>query len=121
MSSREDKIIILLKFSSIFVWKIKLNFIIYIIMANKRILDARACVKKYFNEASDDFKLLMSFIKGINANKLISKPIQAPSQELADTAINDPNIIIIKNKILEEFFIIKKKRIITFIIGVWTQ
>lgn len=87
-------------------------------MTNNNTLDAIACVKKYFNEASEDFKLLISFIKGINDNKLISSPIHAPSQEFDETAIIDPNIKVKINSSLYEFLNIKKKRIITFINGV---
>ena len=63
----------------------------------------------------------MSLIRGIKANKLISKPIHAPNQELAETVIKVPVIKIHKNIILEELLKIKKKRITTFINGVWTQ
>jgi hypothetical protein len=49
---------------------------------------------------------------------LISNPIHAPSHEFDDEAINVPKIKIIINNIFDEFLIIKKKRIITFIIGV---
>lgn len=52
---------------------------------------------------------------------MISKPIQAPNQELDVTVIKEPIIIIIKNKIFEELLKIKKKRIKTFINGVWAQ
>jgi len=91
------------------------------ITANKRTVEAKAWVKKYFKEDSVDFKLLLSLIRGIKDNRLISKPIQAPNQELEVTVINVPVIIIVKNKIFEELLKIKKKRIITFISGVWTQ
>lgn len=90
-------------------------------IANNSILEAKACARKYFRAASEDFKLLISFIKGINANKLISNPIQAPSQELAVIANSDPIIKINTNSNLAEFFFIKKKRIKTFMVGVWTQ
>lgn len=79
-----------------------------------------AWVKKYFNEASVDVKLLL-FIRGINDNKLISSPIQAPNQEFEDTVIRVPVIKIKKNIIFAELLKIKKKRIRTFINGVWTQ
>lgn len=88
------------------------------ITANKRTVEAKAWVKKYFKEDSVDFKLLLSLIRGIKDNKLISKPIQAPNQELDVTVINVPIIIIVKNKIFEELLKIKKKRSITFISGV---
>lgn len=92
------------------------------ITANNKTVEANAWVKKYFNEASVDLKLLwFSLIRGIKDNKLISNPIQAPNQELDVTVIKEPIIIIIKNKIFEELLKIKKKRIKTFINGVWAQ
>lgn len=91
------------------------------IIENNKTADAKAWVRKYFNEASVDIKLLLSLIKGIKDNKLISKPIQAPNHELEETVIIVPIIKIKKNKILDELLKIKKKRIITFINGVWTQ
>ena len=60
----------------------------------------------------------MSLIKGIKANKLISNPIQAPNQELAEIEIKVPVIKIPKNIIFDELLKIKKKRIRTFINGV---
>lgn len=60
----------------------------------------------------------MLIIKGINDNKLISNPIQAPNQEVEETVIRVPLIRVIKNKSLDEFLKIKKKRIKTFISGV---
>lgn len=93
----------------------------YLIMiANSNTAEAIAWVKKYFNEASVDIKLLL-FIRGINDNKLISNPIQAPSQELDETVIIVPVIRIKKNIILAELLKIKKKRVGTFISGVWAQ
>lgn len=90
-------------------------------IANNKIEEAKAWVKKYFKLLSEVIKFFLpSFIRGINESKLISNPIQAPNQELAEIVINDPKINIIK-KILLEIFLIKKKRIITFISGVWTQ
>lgn len=68
-----------------------------------------------------DIKLFVLIIKGINDNKLISNPIQAPSQELEDTVIIVLLIKVKKNSNLAEFLNIKKKRVKTFINGVWTQ
>lgn len=91
------------------------------IIANNKIDEAKAWVKKYFNLLSEVIKFFLpSFIKGINESKLISNPIHAPNQELEEIVIKEPEINIIK-KILLEIFLIKKKRIITFISGVWTQ
>lgn len=91
------------------------------ITANRKTEEAKAWVKKYLREASDDIKLFVLIIKGINDNKLISNPIQAPNQEVEETVIRVPLIRVIKNKSLDEFLKIKKKRIKTFISGVWTQ
>lgn len=63
----------------------------------------------------------MSLIRGIKANKLISNPIHALNQELAEIEIRVPIIKIAKNIILDELLKIKKKRIRTFINGVWAQ
>ena len=90
------------------------------IVVNKNTEEANACVRKYFNEASVDINLL-SLIRGIKDNKLISKPIQAPNQELAEIEISVPIIKIMKNIIFDELLKIKKKRIRTFINGVWAQ
>jgi hypothetical protein len=57
----------------------------------------------------------MSIIKGIKDNKLISKPIQIPNQELEEIVINVPNIIIKKKINFDEFFSIKKERLILYI------
>lgn len=65
-----------------------------------------------------DIKLFVLIIKGINDNKLISNPIQAPSQELEDTVIIVLLIKVKKNSNLAEFLNIKKKRVKTFINGV---
>lgn len=88
------------------------------ITANNRVVEARACTRKYFREASVDIKLFDSFIRGINDNKLISRPIHALSHEFEDTVKSVPSIRIDKNKILEEFLKIKKKRTRTFMSGV---
>lgn len=83
--------------------------------------EAKAWVKKYFREASLDSKLLGFVIKGIKDKRLISKPIQAPNQEFADTAIRVPLIKVIKNNNLVGLLNIRKKKIKTSINGVWTQ
>lgn len=66
-----------------------------LIIENKRTIEAKAWVKKYFKELSVEIILLL-FIRGINDNKLISNPIQTLIQELAEILINVP---IIKHKI----------------------
>lgn len=65
---------------------------------NKKIAEANAWVRKYFNAASVDNRLFVSIIKGIKDNKLISKPTQAPIHELAEIEIKVPLIKVIRNK-----------------------
>lgn len=90
------------------------------IIENNSKLEAKAWVKKYFNEASDENKLFNLIVKGIKDNKLISKPIHTLNHEDDLILIIVPKNKVIKNNILYEFFKIKKKRIITFIYRVWT-
>lgn len=118
-NSRVDIIIIEVNDSLISIFILFFN--IKIIDENNKTVEANAWVKKYFKDASVEVKLLLSLSRGIKDNKLISSPIQAPNQELDVTVIIVPIIIIVKNKIFEELLKIKKKRIITFINGVWTQ
>lgn len=113
---REEKIIISIKKLELILFEFNKNKIV----ANRNTEEASACVRKYFNEASVDINLL-SLIRGIKDNKLISKPIQAPNQELAEIEISVPIIKIRKNTIFDELLKIKKKRIRTFISGVWAQ
>lgn len=67
------------------------------IMAINRIDDAIAWVRKYFRAASADIRLLLAVIRGINASRLISNPIQALIQEVDDTDNIVPLIIIVMN------------------------
>lgn len=69
-----------------------------IIIANKKIAEAKACVRKYFKEDSEENKFFDLIIKGIKDNKLISRPIQILNQAEEDTAINVPTIIKMINK-----------------------
>lgn len=85
------------------------------IIENKRTLEAKACVKKYFNDASDENKLLFFIERGIKDNKLISRPIQTLNHEEELILIIVPIINVEKNNNLYEFFKIKKKRGKTFI------
>ncbi len=87
---------------------------------NNNILEAKACVKKYFKEASEENKLFNFIVKGIKDNKLISNPIQTLNHDDEQILIIVPKNNVDKNNILYEFFKIKKKRIITFIYRVWT-
>lgn len=119
-SNNEEHIITLLK-DELFDWIDKGKLFKYIIIiVNNKTADPIAWIKKYLREASVDIKLL-SLIRGIKDNKLISKPIQALNQEFDETVIIVPNIKINKNIIFEELLKIKKKRICAFINEVWTQ
>lgn len=68
------------------------------IIENKKMAEARAWVKKYFKEDSEENKFFDLIIKGIKDNKLISNPIQILNHEADETAIRVPIIIKIKNK-----------------------
>lgn len=93
----------------------------YIIITNKKMREAKTWIKKYLIEDSLEIKLLWSIIKGIKDIKLISSPIHIPIQEDEEIVIKVPVIKVVMNKNLNKKFIIKKKRIKTFICGVWTQ
>lgn len=90
------------------------------IIENNKILEAKAWVRKYFKEASEENKLFNFIVKGTKDNKLISKPIHTLNQDEEETLIIVPKNNVNKNSILYEFFKIKKKRIKTFIYRVWT-
>lgn len=108
------------------IFELKFNIIFHSIKKenkiteNNKTLDARAWVKKYFNEASEENRLFNFIVKGIKDNKLISKPIHTLNQDEEQILIIVPKNRVDKNNILYEFFKIKKKRIITFIYRVWT-
>lgn len=70
------------------------------IIENSRTLDAKACVKKYFNAASEENKLFNFIVKGIKDNKLISSPIQILNQEDEQILIIVPKNNVDKNNIL---------------------
>lgn len=88
--------------------KLKYSFKLFIILKllnkenkiieNKKIEEAKACVKKYFKEASEENKFFLSIIKGIKDNKLISSPIHMLNHEVEEIVIKVPNIIVKKNK-----------------------
>lgn len=76
---------------------------------NRKLIEAIDWVKKYFNEASEAKRLLELEIRGINLNKLISKPIQQPNHELEEIEIKVLIISINKKNILLELKLIKIK------------
>lgn len=93
-----EESIILIKISNfIITFKVKTE---NKIIKNNKILEAKAWVKKYFNEASDVKILFVFIIKGMKDNKLISKPIQILNQEVDVILIIDPKNKVIKNNIL---------------------
>lgn len=92
-----------------------------IVTASKSVAEAKACVKKYFNEASVEKRFFVLVINGIKDSKLISNPIHAPNQEFADVEIKVPLISVIKNKNLVGLLSIREKRGRTSIYGVWTH
>ena len=63
-------------------------------------LDAKAWVRKYFNDASDENKLLVLIVKGINDKRLISNPIQILNHDEEEILIKVPMINVKINKIL---------------------
>lgn len=81
-----------------------------IIIDNNKIEEAIAWTKKYFNIDSLDIKFLLSDIRGINDNKLISSPIQTPNQEVALIEIKVLIIKTNKNIKFVKVLLIKKKR-----------
>jgi hypothetical protein len=89
-----------------------------IVIANNRVAEASAWVKKYFSEASVEKRFFVFVIKGIKDNKLISSPIHAPNHEFADVEINVPLINVIKNKNLVGLLSTREKRSKTSIYGV---
>lgn len=84
---------------------------------NRRIVEAIACVIKYFSDDSAEYIFLFLENMGIIESKLISKPSHIPIQEYDEIAISVPIIIDDENIILY-IFVIKKKRGTTFINGV---
>lgn len=80
-----------------------LKFIIFIIVINRKFIEAIDCVRKYFKEASEEKRLFELVIIGINLNKLISIPIQHPNQEFEEIEIIVLKVKINKKNILFEF------------------
>lgn len=63
------------------------------IKENNNVLDAKAWIKKYFKEDSEENKFFFIIIKGIKERRLISNPIHSLSQEVDEIAIKEPKII----------------------------
>lgn len=62
--------------------------------------EAKAWVRKYFNDDSEENKFFVLIIKGIKDKRLISNPIHIPSQEDEEIEIKVPIIIERKKTIL---------------------
>lgn len=75
------------------------SFSIIIIIENMIRAEAKAWVKKYLIDASEENKDL-DFNKGIIEIRLISNPIHIPNHEYEEIAVKVPKIIKFKNKIL---------------------
>lgn len=63
-----------------------------VIILNNKIVEAKACVIKYFIVASEDIILSVFLIRGIIESRLISNPIHIPIQEYDEIAIIVPII-----------------------------
>lgn len=96
---------------------IEFDLVIIIMIENRRIVDAIACVMKYFNDDSVDKIFFCLENRGMIDNKLISRPNHIPIHEYDEMAVKVPITIEDENMILY-IFVIKKKRGITFINGV---
>lgn len=71
-----------------------------IIIENNKILEAKAWTRKYFKDDSEENRFFFINIRGIKESKLISNPIHKLNQELDDTQIKVPKIIVEKKTIL---------------------
>lgn len=89
-------------------------------IAKRRIMEAEACIIKYFTAASVDRGFFVYISKGIMASIFISKPIQVRSQCELNTTIIVPARII-KIIILRVRGLISMRRIKTNIFGVWAR
>lgn len=81
-------------------WLIWVKNCIKIIIENKKILEAKVWVIKYFSAASEGYIFLELVINGIKDNRLISNPIHILNHEYEEIARIVPKIILQKNKIL---------------------
>ena len=88
------------------IFELKFNIIFHSIKKEKRIiennntLEAIACVRKYFNDASEENKLFNFIVKGMKDNKLISNPIQTLNHDEELILIIVPKNNVDKNNIL---------------------
>lgn len=81
----------------------------FIKMRNNNLTEANAWIRKYLRDASVVKILFLFDIIGINDNKLTSRPIQAPNQELEETVINTPSKSIKRKRIFGELLGIREE------------
>lgn len=67
---------------------------------NIKMVDAKACVMKYFRAASDSYAFFCLLISGIIDRRLISRPIHILNQLFEDMVMVVPTIMEVVNKIL---------------------
>lgn len=79
------------------------------IIENRRIIDAKAWVIKYFIADSDENIFFVDVIKGIIERRLISRPIHILNHEYEQIEIRVPIINVLKKMIL--YSLIKKRRV----------
>lgn len=90
------------------------------VLANRIVAAAAACARKYLVEASTARGWWCCAIRGRIASVLISRPIHASSQwELIKVkAVPKPRL---DNRMVITYGLIGKRRILTYIFGVWAQ
>jgi len=82
---------------------------VFIVTKNNSVAEASTWMMIYFNEASVLYKFLTLDIKGINDNRLISRPVHAPNHELEDTDTNTPPTKVISRRIFVELLGIREE------------
>ena len=89
-----------------------LHIIIEVALASI-IVDPRACTKKYFRAASEEYELCLEEIIGMKDSRFNSNPIHLVNQELDEIAIIRPMIKVTENIIRAGCgFGIKKRRLL---------
>ena len=76
-------------------------------------VDPRACTKKYFKAASEEYELYLEEMIGIKDKRFSSSPIHLVNQELDEIAIIRPMVRVAENIIrVGCVFGIKKRRLL---------
>ena len=70
-------------------------------MEKMSIDEPRACAKKYFNVASEEYWLSFFITRGIKDIKLSSNPTHALNQDVEETDIKVPETSVKKNMLFE--------------------